>query len=122
MTGRDALIGGNPAALEALPRRERQVVEALYALGEATAEDLRRALDDPPGCSAVRTLLARLEAKGFAAHREVGQRYVYRATAPKAAVARAALRRVVDTMFGGSPTAAAAALADLAGAESRRRP
>jgi predicted transcriptional regulator len=112
----------DPAALDALPRRERQVLAALYALGEATAENVRRTLDDPPGSSAVRTLLARLEIKGFAAHRVVGQRFVYRATAPKAAAARAALRRVVDTMFGGSPTAAAAALAELAEAESRRRP
>ena len=117
MTGDHASVASDQTGLEALPRREREVVEVLYACGEATADDVRRALDDPPGPSAVRTLLARLEAKGCAAHREVGQRYVYRATAPKAEVARAALRRLVDVMFGGSAAVATAALLELPSAD-----
>lgn len=117
MTGEHASLSGDQTGLEALPRREREVVEALHACGETTAEDVRRALDDPPGPSAVRTLLARLEAKGYAAHREVRQRYIYRATAPKAVVARGVLRRLADVMFGGSPAVATAALLELPSAD-----
>src|SRR5690349_22345304 len=63
---------------EKLTRREREIMDALFALEEgASAEDVRERLTDPPGYSAVRAMLARLETKGFVRHREEGLRYVY---------------------------------------------
>ena len=51
--------------IASLPRREREIFEILCSAGEATAADVRRAMADPPSHSAVRTMLARLEAKGL---------------------------------------------------------
>jgi predicted transcriptional regulator len=96
---------------EKLPRREREVVDALFALGDgASVEDVRARLTDPPSYSAVRAMLARLEAKGHVRHREEGLRYVYAPTKPRSATQRTALQKVVRVFFGGSPSSAVAAL------------
>ncbi len=50
--------------IDSLPRREREIFELLCSAGEATAAEIRAAMKDPPSYSAVRTLLARLEARG----------------------------------------------------------
>ena len=63
--------------LEKLPRREREIMDAIFSLGDgASVEDVRSRLSDPPSYSAVRAMLAKLEAKGFIKHREEGLRYV----------------------------------------------
>ena len=94
-----------------LTRRERQIMDALRELGdEASAEEIRSRLPDPPGYSAVRALLARLEAKGAIRHKEKGLRYVYMPTASRAAARRSALQRLVRTLFGGSAGDAVSAL------------
>jgi predicted transcriptional regulator len=85
-----------------LTRREREIMDILFSLGEASAEDVRERLTDPPGYSAVRAMLARLEAKGHIRHRESGLRYVYAPTASPAAARRTALKQYVRTFFGGS--------------------
>lgn len=96
---------------ERLPRREREILDALFALGDgASVEDVRARLTDPPSYSAVRAMLARLEAKGHVRHREEGLRYVYAATKPRSATQRTALQKVVRVFFGGSPSNAATAL------------
>ena len=59
--------------IASLPRREREIFEILCSAGEATAADVRRAMADPPSHSAVRTMLARLEAKGLVSHRSEEQ-------------------------------------------------
>ena len=61
-------------------RREREIMDVLFGLGESAAEDIRARLTDPPSYSAVRAMLARLEAKGHIKHREEGLRYVYAPT------------------------------------------
>lgn len=96
--------------LEKLPPRERQIVDILYARGEATAAEVRDALPNPPSYSAVRAILARLETKGFVTHREVEQRYVYAPAVPQAKAWRSALGQLVGTFFNGSPIGAATAL------------
>ena len=96
--------------LEKLPPRERQIVDVLYARGEATAAEVREAIPNPPSYSAVRAILARLETKGFAIHREVDQRYVYAPAVPEAKARRSALAQLVGTFFNGSPIGAATAL------------
>jgi BlaI family transcriptional regulator, penicillinase repressor len=94
-----------------LSRRERDILNALFTLGErASAEEIRTRLPNPPGYSAVRAMLSRLESKGLVRHREERLRYVYSPTIPRVAAQRAALQEVVRVFFGGSPGEAAAAL------------
>jgi len=96
---------------EKLPRREQEVVDVLFTLGEdASVEDVRARLSDPPSYSAVRAMLARLEAKGYVRHREQGLRYVYSPTKPRSAAQRTALQKLVRVFFGGRPSHAVTAL------------
>ena len=85
-----------------LSRREREIMDVIFGLGEAAAEDIRARLTDPPSSSAVRAMLARLETKGHIRHREEGLRYVYAPTVARATARKAALKQYVRTFFGGS--------------------
>jgi BlaI family penicillinase repressor len=88
---------------DALPRREREIMNALFALGNrATAEEIRARLPDPPTGSTVRVMLARLEKKGYLRHTEDGVRYVYSATESPDKAKRTALQRYLHTFFDGS--------------------
>ena len=89
-------------SIQKLSRREREIMDVLFSLGEAPAEDIRARLTEPPSYSAVRAMLVRLEAKGHIRHREEGLRYVYAPTTSPAAARRAALKQYVGTFFGGS--------------------
>lgn len=93
-----------PPSPEKLTRREREIMNAIFALGNrATAEEIRARLLIPPSGSAVRTMLVRLEAKGYLRHHEEGVRYIYSATTSQASAKRSALRHYLRTFFGGSP-------------------
>jgi BlaI family transcriptional regulator, penicillinase repressor len=88
-----------------LSRREREIVEALFALGNrASAEAVRARLSNPPSDSSVRVMLARLEKKGYVRHQQDGVRYLYSATTPPAVAKQTALQQYVHTFFGGSLT------------------
>ena len=96
---------------EKLSRREREIMDALFALGgSASAEDVRARLSDPPSYSAVRAMLAKLEAKGYIRHREEGLRYVYFPTKSRAAAQRNAVDKLVRVFFSGSPSQTVMAL------------
>jgi predicted transcriptional regulator len=96
---------------ERLSRREREIMNILFALGDrASAEDIRTQLIEPPGYSAVRAMLTKLEAKGFIRHREEGLRYVYVPTTPRPAARRAAVQQLLRVFFAGSAGQAATAL------------
>jgi len=95
---------------ESLSRRERQIMDIVYAKGEASAAEVRAALPDPPSYSAVRALLAILVDKGRLKHRSEQGRYIYAPTRRRAQAGRSALRRVLDTFFEGSLEKAVAAL------------
>lgn len=98
-------------ANEKLTRREREIMDVIYALGDSVSvEDIRVRLSEPPSYSAVRAMLAKLEAKGFIRHREEGLRYVYSPTKSRAAAQRNAVHKLVRTFFGGSPGHTAEAL------------
>lgn len=86
-----------------LTRRERQVMDVVYELEEATAKEVQGRLPDPPSYSAVRAVLSRLVEQGHLKYRESGPRYVYAATQSKQRLRQAALNRLMDTFFGGSP-------------------
>ena len=92
-----------------LSMRERQIMEVVYARGEATANDVVAGIADAPTRTTVRTILRILEAKGHLAHRVDGREFVYRPTRARMQVARPALRRLLDTFFGGSLGRAVAA-------------
>lgn len=86
-----------------LTRREREIMNAVFALGNrAAAEDIRARLTSPPGDSSVRVMLARLEKKGCLKHRQDGLRYIYSATVSPSAAKRTALQQYLRTFFGGS--------------------
>ena len=85
-----------------LSRREREVTDILYRLGEATVAEVMEALADPPTYSAVRSTLRILEEKGHIVHREDGPRYVYAPAEGREKARRAALDHLVDTFFEGS--------------------
>ena len=99
--------------IDSLPRRERELFELLCSAGEATAAELRAAMKDPPSYSAVRTLLARLEARGVIKHRTVDQAYVYKSATQPAKVLETAMTQMVRTFFDGSAANAATALLGL---------
>jgi BlaI family transcriptional regulator, penicillinase repressor len=88
---------------EHLTRREREIMNALFALdNRASAEQIRVRLTDPPSDSSVRVMLARLEKKGLVKHQQDGLRFLYSATTSPAAAKRSALQQYVHTFFGGS--------------------
>lgn len=96
-----------------LSRREGQIMAVLYDLEEATVQEVRERLPDPPGASAVRKMLDILEEKGLARHRSEGLRHVYRPAVPRDSASRSLLRRVVDIFFDGSTEEAMVALMDV---------
>ena len=90
-------------ATERLTRREREIMNAIFALeNRASAEDVRAKLTAPPSDSSVRVMLARLERKGFLRHQQDGLRYIYSATTSPAVAKRTALQQYLHTFFGGS--------------------
>ena len=103
-----------PSMLD-LSRRERQIMDIVYRLGQATVTDVLERLPDPPSYSAVRALMRILEEKGHLHHEQDGPRYVYMPTVPREKAKESALKNVLRTFFGGSTEAAVAALLDLKG-------
>jgi BlaI family transcriptional regulator, penicillinase repressor len=103
-----------------LTRRERQIMDVVYARGRVTVAEVLEGLSDAPSYSTVRTLLRLLEEKGRLRHEEAGPRYVYIPTLPREKARRSALRNVIHTFFDGSTEDAMAALLDLH--DVRRRP
>src|ERR1700676_5394455 len=95
-----------------LSRRERQIMDVLHTKKSATVAEIRTALPNPPGYSAVRALVRILEGKGHVKHREDGARYVYLPFVSTKAASRSALKRILSTFFGGSVDHAVAALLD----------
>jgi BlaI family penicillinase repressor len=85
-----------------LSRREREIMDIIYARGEATAIEVVAGLADPPTKTAVRTLLKILEDKGHLTHRVAGQTFIFRPSRPRTHAGKSALRRVLDVFFGGS--------------------
>lgn len=114
-----------PSAEPSLSRRERQILDVVYARGRASAAEVVADLPDAPSKTAVRTFLRILEEKGHLVHEEDGRTYVYRACRPRERAGSGALRRVLDVFFGGSLEQAVAAhlgesAADLDEAELKR--
>ncbi len=95
-----------------LSRRERQIMDIVFELGEATAAQIVERLPEPASNSSVRILLGILEEKGHLTHRSEGTRFVYRPTIEPEKVKRSALSHLMKIFFGGSATQVVAALLD----------
>ena len=93
-----------------LSRREREVMNIVYRLGEATVAEVLEAMDDPPTYSAVRSTVRILESKGHLSHRHNANRYVYLPTVDPASARMSALDHLLDTFFEGSAAGAVTAL------------
>jgi predicted transcriptional regulator len=92
-----------PPVPDRLSRREREIMDTIFALGyRASVEDIRGRLVDSPSYSATRTMLTRLEEKGYVRHQAQGNRYIYSATVSPTAAKRAGLRRFLGVFFEGS--------------------
>jgi len=99
-----------PADLSELTKREREILDILFARGRASAAEVLGDLRDPPSYSAVRTLLTRLEQKGFITHSEDGRTYVYAPAIAKEDARETALGHLMKTFFDDSTEQAVAAL------------
>jgi BlaI family penicillinase repressor len=96
-----------------LSRRERQIMDALYRRGRATAAEILEEIPDPPGYSAVRAMLRVLEEKGHIRHEAEDLRYVYMPVVPRDKARRSAALHMLDTFFDGSAEQAVATLLNV---------
>jgi predicted transcriptional regulator len=96
-----------------LSRREREVLDIVYARGHATAAEVREVMHEPPSDAAVRTTLRILVEKGHLRIEQDGPRYDYWPTVSPDAARRSELRHVLRTFFGGSTESALATLLDI---------
>lgn len=95
-----------------LSRRERQIIDILYAQGRATAAEVQAALPEPPSYSAVRAMLRILEDKGHVRHEQDGPRYIYKPTVARDNAKKSAMRHMLQTFFDGSAEQAISSLLD----------
>lgn len=108
------------SVLGPLSRRERQIMDILYQRGKASASEVREAMDDAPGYSAVRAMLRVLEEKGHVKHQAEGLKYVYVPVVAREKVKRSAVQHLLDTFFAGSAEQIVAALLDVSATKLTR--
>ena len=99
----------------ALGHRERQLVETVYRLGEASVSDVLAEISDPPSYSSVRAMLGSLVDKRVLKFRRDGKRYLYRPAISSEVASQKALSSLLQTFFGGKTSSAVAALLDVTG-------
>jgi len=102
-----------------LSRRERQIMDVIYARGQASVAEVHRSLSDAPSYSAVRALMGILVAKGHLRHKVEGHKYIYLPTRSRKDASRSAVRRLLRTFFDGSTEQALAALLEVSAGASR---
>ena len=103
------------SSADPLTRRERQIMDIVYAAGSATAKEIEERMPDAPAHATVRTLLRVLLTKGHLKHRQEGRAFVYEPKKPADNAARSALRRMLDVFFAGSVERAVSGLLDMSG-------
>lgn len=105
----------NNKAEETLSRRERQIMDVVYKLKQATVSDVLEHMENPPGYNSIRVTLGILEKKGKLKHKKEGQKFVYQPTVSREKARRSALDRVLQIFFEGSAPNAVSTLLDLKG-------
>ena len=98
-----------------LSRREREIMDILFQLGEASARKILDQMSEPPGYSAIRAMLAKLLQKGSVQFRQDGSRYLYSPKVARSQARESALKHLVKTFFDNSPALAANALLGMDG-------
>lgn len=96
-----------------LSRRERQIMDIIYKLGQATAAEVLENMPDPPSYSAVRAMLRLLEEKGYLKHDTDGPRYVFVPTLNRDKARKSAMQQMLHTFFDGSTEEAVATLLNM---------
>ncbi len=99
--------------LKNLSRRERQIMDIVYEMNEATVAKVLELIPDPPSYSTVRALLGVLEEKGHLIHEQQGPRYIYSPTIPREEARQNALKHVLKTFFDNSTEEVVAALLNI---------
>lgn len=102
-----------PPSRPSLTKREKQILDIVYARGHATAAEVRGDMRDPPTDAGVRTTLRVLVGKGHLRIEQDGPRYDYWPTVSPEAARRSELQHVLRTFFGGSVESALATLLDV---------
>jgi BlaI family penicillinase repressor len=95
-----------------MSRRERQIMDILYRLGQGSAQNVLENLPDPPSYSAVRALMVTLEGKGMVSHSKESRRYIYKPVITEKKARRSAISNLLSTFFDGKPEKLVAALLD----------
>lgn len=95
-----------------MSRRERQVMDILYRLGQGSVQDILECLPDPPSYSAVRALMVILEEKGMVSHSKKSRRYIYRPAIEETQARKSAVSHLLSTFFNNKPEKLVAALLD----------
>lgn len=103
-----------------LGHRERQIVDAVFRLGEASVGDVLEVLPDPPTYSTVRKMMSLLEEKGMLKHRREGTKYIYRPVKSREVASRSAVKHLLATFFSGSATDAVNAILDASSDDLRK--
>ena len=85
-----------------LSRRERQIMQVIFANGNATAKQIVEQIPDPPSRTAIRTTLTILVDKNLLKYKRVGREFVYSPVRSIEKASRGALQNVLSTFFGGS--------------------
>ena len=85
-----------------LSRRERQIMDIVYAHGEASISQILKELPKPPARGALGRLIRILEDKGHLGHYQKGREFIFQPTVSRRKAGPPAMRRVVDTFFSGS--------------------
>ncbi|MEM7384141.1 MAG: BlaI/MecI/CopY family transcriptional regulator [Verrucomicrobiota bacterium] len=95
-------MSNESASEPSFSRRERQMMDAIYSRGSASAREIWESLPDAPTYATVRTLLRVLVEKGHISFEKVGRSYIYKPVRPREEEATSAAQRLLKTFYGGS--------------------
>jgi BlaI family transcriptional regulator, penicillinase repressor len=101
-------------------RREREIMDALYKLGRASAAQILAQIADAPTYTAIRTHLSILEKKGHVRHSSDGTRYIYEPLVAREQMGRRAIDSLLKTFFDNSVAGAVTALLSRSDADIPR--
>ena len=110
-------MAGKPIGRTELSPAQSEIMEIIWEREEASASEVRRALSKTRKVArnTVRTLLERMEQKGWLTHREEGRTYLYAAAQPRRETIGQKVREIVETVCGGSAETLITALLDYRG-------
>ncbi|MFT7642871.1 MAG: BlaI family penicillinase repressor [Pirellulaceae bacterium] len=106
------MMSKQDSELRDLSSAQQEIMEVVYAGGEMSAADVRRALGRDVARNTVRTLLERMEEKGWLKHRTEGRTFLYSAAQPRKKTVARKVREFLENVCGGSPEALVAGLLD----------